>query len=267
MLSSTSRGLTYLTTLFYTLLGVLLFIFPKTLAPVFAWKVSDFITMTIGGWCLGNAWLAWVTVRRWNWIIVRSSLVYLWIFGILEILVLFTFREKVVLEHPIAWLYLITLTINFISAIFGFFDWLRIKPAYGRSGIQITDRERVLVVAFVLFAGFLGIYGVTAKAGAFGTNGGIFPETMSLFTLRSFGVFYLSLAFGVFPFVWDRNRNALLHHSFASFGFIILITLAAFSYLSLFDFAARPGGLLYFGAYIGIGIPLALTLRKFGTGY
>jgi hypothetical protein len=110
------------------------------------------------------------------------------------------------------------------------------------------------------------MYGSTVRAGAFGTNGGIFPEVMSLFTLRSFGVFYLSLAIGVLPYIWDGNRRSLLHHSFASFGFIVIITIAAFVYFSLFNFSTHPGGLLYFGAYIGIGIPLALTFRKFGTG-
>ena len=266
MLSNLSRSLTYLNALFYAITGSVLYFFPEAIAPVFAWKVTAFMTMTIGGWCLGNAWLAWITAQRWNWTLVRSSLLYLWVFGLLETLVLFAFRAKIVLEHPIAWLYLITLGVNLFTAIYGFIDWLRNRPAYVLSDEQLSSRQRILVIAFVLFAGFLGVYGSTAQAGAFGTNGGIFPEVMSLFTLRSFGVFYLSLAIGVLPYIWDGNRRSLLHHSFASFGFIVIITIAAFVYFSLFNFSTHPGGLLYFGAYIGIGIPLALTFRKFGTG-
>jgi hypothetical protein len=112
----------------------------------------------------------------------------------------------------------------------------------------------------------LGLYGLTAQIGAPGTNAGIFPEVMSLFTLRSFGVFYFSLALGVVPYFWDRNLNAILHHSFAAFGLIVFITAAAFVYIHLFDFSNRPGGLLYFIAYLAVGIPLFFIFGKFGTG-
>jgi hypothetical protein len=44
--------------------GRTLFLFPEQLAPVFAWKVTTFMTITIGGWCLGNAWLAYINARR-----------------------------------------------------------------------------------------------------------------------------------------------------------------------------------------------------------
>ncbi|MDP1546719.1 MAG: hypothetical protein Q8L87_11910, partial [Anaerolineales bacterium] len=67
MLSNGSRILTYACAALYAVTGLLLFIFPETLAPVFAWKVTAFMTMTIGGWCLGNAWLAFITARRWDW--------------------------------------------------------------------------------------------------------------------------------------------------------------------------------------------------------
>jgi hypothetical protein len=99
-----------------------------------------------------------------------------------------------------------------------------------------------------------------------GTNGGIFPEVMSLFTLRSFGVFYLTLALAIIPYLWNRDLNAILHHSIASYGLIFFITIAAFVYLRLFDFAARPGGLLYFAAYLGVGVPLVFAFRKYGFG-
>jgi hypothetical protein len=35
------------------------------------------MTITIGGWCLGNAWLAYINARRWEWKLVYSSLIYL----------------------------------------------------------------------------------------------------------------------------------------------------------------------------------------------
>lgn len=244
----------------------MLYFFPETLAPVFAWKVTAFMTMTIGGWCLGNAWLAYITARRWEWSLVRTSLLYLWLFGIGELIVLFAFRDRLVLQHPIAWLYLITLIVNVLAAAVGIMDYLRIRPASTPNGIILTSVQKLPAKAFVVFVGFLGAYGLIAQIGNVGTNGGIFPEVMSLFTLRSFGVFYLSLALAVIPFFCKIGHKTILHHSYAAYGLIIFITIAALVYLPLFDFSARPGGLLYFAAYLGVGIPLAFVFRTHGTG-
>ena len=266
MLSSTSRWLTYLNGILYLVLGAFLFFAPETLAPVFAWKVTAFMTMTIGGWCLGNAWLAWMTARRWQWSLVYSTLIYLWMFGIGELIVLFAFRDKLVLAHPIAWLYLVTLIVNTVTAVVGIIDWLRIRPTLSSAEPGFTAGQNIAITAFIFFVGFLGLYGCVAQIGAPGTNGGIFPEVMSLFTLRSFGVFYLTLTLAVIPYLWNKNLNAILHHSIASYGLIVIITVAAFVYIRLFDFSARPGGLLYFAAYLGVGVPLVFAFRKYGFG-
>jgi hypothetical protein len=266
MLSNLSRGLTYFLALLYAVLGSFLFLLPEQLAPVFAWKVTPFMTMTIGGWCLGNAWLAWITARRWQWSLVYSALIYLWLFGLGEVFILFLFRDKLVLAHPIAWLYMSTLVINALAALIGIIDLLRIRPSLASSSARFGSGQYATVIGFVLSVGFLGIYGSVAQLGAPGTNGGIFPEVMSLFTLRSFGMFYLCLALAVAPFLWNRSANALLHHGLASYGLVIFITAAAFIYIDLFDFGARPGGLAYFAAYLAVGIPLLFIFNRFGTG-
>lgn len=266
MLSNLSRWLTYLLALLYVVLGALLFFLPETLASVFAWKVTPFMTMTIGGWCLGNAWLAWTVARRWTWSRVYTALLYLWLFGIGELLVLYAFRDKLVLQHPIAWLYLITLLVNVIAALLGIVDWIRIRPAREHNAKTTPGRYLFFTAFYVLFVGFLGLYGSTAQIGAPGTNGGIFPEVMSLFTLRSFGIFYFSLALAVVPLLWDRNLDTFLTHAIASYGLVVFITAAAFVYIRLFDFAAHPGGFVYFAAYVAVGIILLFEFRKYGTG-
>jgi uncharacterized membrane protein HdeD (DUF308 family) len=57
MLSKASRWLTYLTALLYAILGLLLFFLPVQFAPVFAWKVTSF--MTIGGRARAVASFLW----------------------------------------------------------------------------------------------------------------------------------------------------------------------------------------------------------------
>lgn len=266
MLSNISRWLTYLTAILYAIVGLLLFFLPEQLAPGFAWKVTPFMTITIGGWCLGNAWSAWITARRWQWSLVYSALIYLWLFGLGESLVLFNFRDKLVLVHPIAWLYFITLIVNALTAAIGLIDWMRLRPTLNSSTSGLSAGQNAALVAFIVFVGFLGIYGSIVQVGAPGTNGGIFPEVMSLFTLRSFGMFYLALALGVVPFLWNQNSQTILHHAIAAYGLIIFITIAAFLNIHLFNFAAKPGGLAYFLAYFAVGIPLLFIFRKFGTG-
>src|SRR5512141_2650428 len=126
MLSVTTRRLIYLLAGLYAVLGAALFILPEQLAPVFAWKVSPFMTMTIGGWCLGNAWLAFLVARRWRWELVYTSLLYLGIFGIFEAVIVIAFNDKLQLVHPIAWLYLATLLVNVAAVIVGVIEWLRV---------------------------------------------------------------------------------------------------------------------------------------------
>ena len=264
MLSKYSRWLMYLTAILYAVLGILLFLLPEVLAPVFAWKVTAFMTMTIGGWCLGNAWLAWWTARVWKWNHIFSAALYLWLFGIAELLVVWAFRDKLKLEHPIAWLYLTTLIFTVLSAIVGALELVRARLSVRPPGRSLTTAQRVITVLFVLFVGFLGYYGLTATVGDVGTNGGIFPEIMSAFTLRSFGAFYFCIALAVLPYLWNPNFEALYHHSIASYGLIVFITLAALVYIRLFDFVVRPGGLLYFAAYLGVGIPLLFVFRRYG---
>jgi hypothetical protein len=134
-------------------------------------------------------------------------------------------------------------------------------------GAMMQPIHRMYAILFASVVGFLGIYAVSVQIGAPGTNRGIFPEVMSLFTLRSFGVFYLSISLAAFPFVfWEKSLKTVLNHAYASFALILFVSIAAFVNIGLFDFVHKPGGLIYFAAYLIVGVPLLLTFRKLGTG-
>jgi len=266
MLSNTSRLLTYSLAFLYVILGFFLFFMPEQLAPVFAWKVTAFMTMTMGGWCIGNAWLAYVTARRWDWKLIYPAAIYLWMFGLSEMLVLIVFRAKLALVHPIAWLYFITLCVNVVTALVGMSDKFRLKPAISSFGPETKPIHRIMALGFVFIVGVLAVYGLFAKVGDVGTNGGIFPEVMSPFTLRAFAVFYLSLTFGAIPLIKERSLSVLLNHAFAAYGLVIFITASIFVYINIFDIANKPGQLIYIGAYFLVGIPIFIVFLKSGTG-
>ena len=48
----------------YLATGAVLFAAPEWASANFAWKISPFVAMTLGGWCLGNASLAFIVARR-----------------------------------------------------------------------------------------------------------------------------------------------------------------------------------------------------------
>lgn len=266
MLEMTSRVLTYTSAAAFALLGSAMFLAPEAVVPGFAWKVSAFVAMTIGAWCLGNAWLAWITARRWRGRLVYSTMAYLGFFGAAELVVVFAFREKLVVADPIAGLYLASLLIALAAGLTRLAAWLPGRSRRDPFGPPITRFHRGLMIAFIAFVGVLAVYGLAAPIGAPATNGGVFPEVMSLFTLRAFAAFYLSLALGVALLLREPSLSPVLHHTFASYGLILTITAAGLVHLRLFDFVGRPGGLIYFGAYLAVGILGLIAFRTRGTG-
>ncbi|MEN9562821.1 MAG: hypothetical protein RIR73_1065 [Chloroflexota bacterium] len=265
MLTNTSRLFTYLLAALYAVIGGVLFFQPEQQAPIFAWNVTGFMTMTIGAWCLGNSWLAFFTARRWNWQMVYPSLSYLWSFGLLEGFIVVSFRDKLNLDYPVAMAYVAAISVNALAAVIGIADWLRVRPAW-KASEPMTSLMRGIAASFVLFVGFIGIYGMSVQAGAPITTGEVFPEAMTTLTLRSFGAFFLSLTIGMLPLIFEKNRAPFLNYSFLSFGLVIIITIAAFAYFPLFNFSEHPFGLVYFLAYfVAAGISI-FFFRKFGTG-
>ncbi len=264
MLSSVSWYLTYTLAALYALLGTILFFMPEAAATMFAWKVSPFVAMTIGGWCLGNAWLAWVCTRRWDWSLTYAPLLYLWLFGLFQAIVVIAFRDKLLLSNGLAWLYLGALAVNCTAAGIGISEWVLHRPALRLVGAPMTMTARVFTVAYVVFVLFLGLYGTLSTAG--GRGGRVFPEVISLFTLRSFGALYLALALSAAPLIVAKGLAPLQHTGYASFGLIVFITAAALLNLRLFDFVNRPLGMLYIGAYLAVGLVVAVYLLRLGTG-
>lgn len=264
MLTSVSWYLTYALAALYALLGAILFLMPEGASSMFAWKVSPFVAMTIGGWCLGNAWLAWACTRRWDWSLSYAPLLYLWLFGLLQALVAIAFRDKLLLSYGFAWLYLGALAVNCTAAGIGIAEWLLHRPALLPLGAPVTVTARVFALVYVVFVLVLGLYGSFTATG--GRSGRVFPEAISLFTLRSFGALYLSLSLSAVPLIFAKGLAPLLHTGYASFGLIVFITAAALFNLRLFDFANRPLGLLYIGAYVAVGLVVAAYLFKHGTG-
>jgi hypothetical protein len=259
-LSNTTRLLTLLSGLTFLLLGTVLFTTPSWSAERFAWKVSPFVAMTIGAWCLGTAAMAWIAYRDLRWSSVHPVLLYLWSFAVLELGVLVWFRDSLRLDLPISWPYVGTLVLGLVAAGSGITDLIRHRPALPKEA-PVPVWVRVLWLLFIPFVTFLVVQAVLKAKGAPGR--GVFPEPLSAFTVRAFGAFYLSLVISGIPLFWARSTRAVTAIFWGGLALSLLILTATLVFFDRFDFGAHPLQLLYLGAYVGAtAISLVVVLRS-----
>jgi hypothetical protein len=266
MISPALRTIIYLLGAGYAVTGVILFVAPNWASGNFAWRISPFVAMTIGGWCIGNAWLAFLVARRGRWATVLSPILYLALFGLFETGVLIAFRQRVLTASPLAWIYLVTIAATAVFAVAALIEGLAKRPVVQRVGAPTRAVTAGFTLLFMLVVGFLGCYGLMAVEGMRGLNAGIFPEQLTPFSLRAFGSFYLALALAVVPLLWSRGLDNVLTHGFAAYGLILFITAAALVFIDRFDFATRPTQAIYIGIYLLVGSVVGVYLLRYGTG-
>lgn len=257
-LSSLARLLMRVVVILFALIGLVLFLAPDWAAANFLWKISPFVAMTMGGWYLGMALLGWDVVRVWQWTLVYPAAVLLWVFGLGEAAVLAVHNDKLRLDAPLGWPYLLIILVAAIAAIVGVYDWVRLRPPLRHSGEPVT---RGLLIGIIAFGGLVLFIAAFPLAG-FGRTGTIFPEPLTVFTLNAFGVFYMSIALGALALVRESGVSSVLFYARNGGWLIVTITLAAVLNLSRFDFAAHPGQLLYWVAYIAVGIGITILLVR-----
>jgi hypothetical protein len=266
-LSSTSRQLTRLVAALFALLGLVLFVAPAWSATTFLWKISPFVAMTMGGWYLGSAIVAWEAARVWQWSVVYARLLYLWAFALLESVVLLLHTDKLQLNTVLGWPYLLMLVVASIAALVGIYEWARLRPSLVDSGGPIPGFLRVLILIFAGFVAFLAVMGGLG----FGQGAQVFPEKLSLFTIHGFAAFYLSLGVGALSLLWSGSMAPVIAYSQTGLALIVSITVAALVNLDKFDFAGRPGGMVYIGIYLVVGAAVGILLwsrrERKGLGY
>jgi hypothetical protein len=262
-LSPVSRALTAVTAVASGVLGLLLFVAPPWAQPRFTWQLSELMVMSIGAWFLGNSVWAARIVRDWRWDRWSSSLVYLWGFGALQLIVLLVYRDKVVTDTALALFYLGVIGFMAVAGVAGVVDVVRLRPRWRGAGPEMPRWLQVAVVVFILFVGFLFAVAIVRPSAAVG--GRVFPQDMTPLTVRSFGVYFLTLVLGAVAVVFVRRLEPLLAHMEGGIGITVPILAASLIYLDVFDFGAHPGQWIYLGAYVVfllVAIPTVLHYRR-----
>jgi hypothetical protein len=269
MISKAARVLLIVLAILFGLTGLALFLAPGWSAENFPWSISPMVAMTMGGWSLGNAYTAWRTAAKGRAWLVYPGLLYLFLFGAFQILVLVAFRDRLVLAAILAWPYILSLLLAIMAGGMGLLEWRRQREEPGMGASPPTSLVRSLAALFVVLVGLLALIGVFAPQGSFATEGVIFPEPLTLFTLRAFAAFYGALSGSVIPLIWARSLQPYWFQGRNGLVLILTILAAAIVNLDKFDFSARPGGLIYIGAYVivlAVLLPILYWSRSGSSG-
>ncbi|MFN8501172.1 hypothetical protein [Kouleothrix sp.] len=246
MLSPTTQKLTYLTAGLFALMGLALFAAPSWAAANAAWKITPFAAMTMGGWYLGGALMAFEAARNWDWSVNHTPLIFTWAFSALEAGLLVVHRQVLHLDTAFGIAYTIALAISAVATLASLADWARARPRIAAAGGANPWWSRALAAVFVIVVAFFAIPLLIGSA----RGGTIWPSELTLLTARSFGAFFLALVLSIAPLMFSRGMAPVVAEMRPGIAMSALIGVAALVFIGDFDFGARPLGIVYIGAYV-----------------
>ena len=254
------RALFALAVVAYVATGVPLFLAPSWSSEHFAWKVSPFVAMTAGAWCLGTAvFAAWAVLER-RWEPIRPCIFYVLSFGATQLAVALYESDLLRTDVVLAWPYLAALGLSVAGGALAVADGRSsLGPDRRPGGLEVTRFMRQIDVFFVVFVWFLAVVALWAPARA--TDAAVFPEPLSLFSLRAFGAFYFSLGVAFVALVFDRRADAVVVGMWCGLALVVPILVATAVYADSFDLSAHPGQLLYPTAYVAALVGAVVILR------
>jgi hypothetical protein len=249
-LSPASRWLTRIIAAAYLVLGLVMFAFPAWSAHHFPWKVSPFVAITLGSYLLGNAWIAAVAQRTWTFSLVYSSLLYLWLFGVLQTAVVLIHRDKLITGAALTAPYLVMLGLTVLAAVTGLAEWMRRRPSLRSGGTAMPAVVRGLQVAFVIVVAFIAAAVLYGPASAHDAR--YFPQPLTSFTLSALGVFYLSLSLSVLSMITQPGMATLATYLRGTIVLVAVIVAATLLYIGIFHFSDHPRRIVYLGTYLAV---------------
>ncbi|MBI2780541.1 MAG: hypothetical protein HYX55_01935 [Chloroflexi bacterium] len=262
MLAPKTRAAIRIGAVLYIVLGLVLFAAPGWSASVFPWSVTPLVAMTIGGWTLGNGIAAWFGSAPGPATRVMPVLVYLTAFAAAQLLVVIAFRAALKLDVILAVPYLLTLGFTLIAGAFGILELRSTTAIVLDEVVPLSRNVRLLLAGLTVLVGALAVGGFIAGQGGLSTTGKIFPEQLTLFTVRAFAAFYLALALSLVALLLRPSVASAFMLCIAGVALIVPILAAALLNVSAFDFAGHPLGLLYLGAYAVVLMPAAAFLWR-----
>jgi hypothetical protein len=243
------------------------FVAPGWASANFPWTVGPFMAQTIGAWALGTGIAAAIAAWKGRIGDVYAVLIYCGLFGLGELVVAGFFLNKLLVGNVLTWPYiggLVALSAAFLIAVAG---WLREGmpwrfegvAAHGIMTVPMPTWPKVIAVAVGAFVVFLAVGTLLAGPDGGTARGEVFPEQMGLFSIKAFSAFLFAIAISIASLFPARTLRPYRELGLAGFYIIVPITLAALLNLGMFDFAHKPGHLIYVGAYVVVAVVLAVS--------
>lgn len=257
-LNNVARWLTIAGGLVFLAAGTVFFLFPADSAANFPWSVSPMVAMTIGAWTIGAGAIALDCGWRWNLRRSYAALVLVWLFAILELVVVLLFLGALRTDHWLTWPYLAALGLTAAAGVAGVPVLYAKRAEIRRPGERIPAWVWFFVVSFIIVVGFLAVSLFLRTANS--PSQALFPEPLTLFTVRAFSAFFASLVAGAVALLFSRNLGAPVELARVGLYLVVPIIAASLANLGSFDFSARPGGLIYIGAYVLTAVLAAFSV-------
>ena len=248
-----SKTILALTGLALTFTGLGLFLLPEYGAENFAWRVSPFLAMTIGGWAVGMGVMALDAARGWTrdgLSRVYASVVAVWLFCLFELAVVIGFAGALRTDHWLTYPYLLALLLGVASTLLGAPVLWQRRRLLMTQGHGNPTWLRATYGLFSLVTLGLAVAALTLDV----SNSRVVPEPLSPFSATAFAAFLVALAAGAAPMVLTHDAEPAAQYARAGLYPDVLALAAALAFSGSFDLAARPGGWLYIGAYVLVAI-------------
>jgi hypothetical protein len=246
--------------------GGVSFVAPGWASTSFPWNVGPFMAQTIGAWALGTGIAAAVAAWKARVGDVYAVLIYCGLFGLGELVVAGFFINKLLVGNVLTWPYiggLLALSAAFILALAGWLregmPWRLDVPAGGFMLTKVPMWPRVIAVLVGAFVVFLAVGTLFAGPDGATATGQVFPEPMGLFSVKAFSAFLFAIAVSIASLYPARSLRPYRELGIAGVYLIVPITVAALLNLGLFDFAHKPGHIIYVGAYVVVAVVLAVA--------
>ena len=125
--------------------------------------------------------------------------------------------------------------------------------------LKVPLWPRVIALAVGAFMVFLAVGTLLAGPDGGTARGEVFPEQMGLFSIKAFSAFLFAIAASIASLFPARTLRPYRELGLAGFYIIVPITLAALLNLGMFDFAHKPGHVVYVAAYVVVAVVLAVA--------
>jgi hypothetical protein len=262
VLGTLARRVTTLAAVLFLALGAVMFVAPHWAARSFPWKVSPFLAMTIGAWYLGSAVFALFSVRDGRWANIYAALLYVWLFGLFESLVVAADTGVLDLGKPLTWPYFAALAAGLVAAAAGIVELVRTRPPLAAPGPFTPAVFRIASAAFVVATALLAL----PLLDGYQNPPSIWPGPLTLASARSFAAFFGALSLSAIAVALSRPLAPVLTFLRGGIVLNVIILVAAAVFIGKFHFEAHPGQFLYVGLYVVVLVGTAWMLAYARNG-